>query len=288
MTSPTFPDFNKYPNSLKVEEVGRFAQRLIVRSHSPTQELERMLSHCPNLQDFAIWLQPIKFLLPTLKKLSLIRLSADFSDLVHDDYLSSAFSNITHLDVIRFHGRTWKEWEVLSKLPHLSHLIVGFPVDHDVFPNLLRYASQLRILIFMPEQYHMTAWLRNHDKNQHNLLENDDRFVLLNCPAFPGLAEDWVKGGESGLDNWTFCELILIARRRKFNPITLIQSLICQYFFILVGNFFLDDSRQLLQRVFDWDKNLTDEGKKWYSELNWQDPWSKLVLSHERKVEHER
>jgi len=217
MTSPAFPDFDKYPNSLKTEEVGKFAQRLIVRSNSPSQEVERIVSHCPNLQDFAIWLQPIKFLLPTLNKLSLKRLSADFSDLVHDDYLSSAFSNITHLDVIKFHGHTWKEWEVLSTLPHLSHLIVGFLVDYDVFPNLLRYASQLRILIFMPEQYDMTVWMRDHDKNQHNLLENDDRFVLLNCPAFPGLAEDWVKGGESGLDNWTFCELVLIARRRKFN-----------------------------------------------------------------------
>jgi len=217
MTSPAFPDFDKYPNSLKTEEVGRFAQRLIVRSNSPSQGVEGIVSHCPNLQDFAIWLQPIKFLLLTLNKLSLKRLSADFSDLVHDDYLSSAFSSITHLDVIKFHGHTWKEWEVLSTLPHLSHLIVGFLVDYDVFPNLLRYASQLRILIFMPEQYDMTVWMRDHDKNQHNLLENDDRFVLLNCPAFPGLAEDWVKGGESGLDNWTFCELVLIARRRKFN-----------------------------------------------------------------------
>ena len=214
MTSPIFPDFERYPNSLGVEKVGRFAQRLIIH-HDSRQNLENMLFHCLNLQDLAIWVQPIKFLLPSLKKLSLRRLSADLSDLVQDDYLSSTFLNITHLDVIKFHGSTWKEWEVLSKLPHLSHLIVGFLVDYDVFLNFLRYASQIRILIFMPNPHDLTVWTQNHDKN--HLLENDDRFVLLYCPAFPGLAEDWIKGGEFGLDTWTFCELVSIARRRKFN-----------------------------------------------------------------------
>ena len=216
MTDPIFPDFKAYPDSLKVQEVGRFAQRLILPQGS-TQELEEILSHCPNLQDFAIWLQPMKFLLPTLEKLSLRRLSADFSNLVHDDYLGSTFSNITHLDVIKFHGRTWKEWKVLSKLPHLSHIIIGFLVDFDVFSNLLRHISQLRILIFMPEPDDVTAWIQDHDKNQQCLFDNEDRLVLVNSPAFPGLVEDWVKGGESGLDNWTFCELVSIARRREFD-----------------------------------------------------------------------
>ena len=225
-----FPNFEGYPNSLKVEEVGRFAQRLIIH-HSYRKELEKMLFHCPNLQDLAFWVQPIKFLLPTLEKLSLKRISADFADLTHDDYLGTAFSNITHLDVIKFHGRTWKEWEVLSKLPHLSHLLIGSLVDYGVFLNLLRHVSQLRILIFMPEPDSLAAWMQDHNKNQHNLLGNDDRFILLHSPVFPGLIEDWVKGGESGLDNWTFCELVLIARKRKFaslGPITLLQSLICK------------------------------------------------------------
>jgi len=216
MTSPTFPNFERYSNSLKVEEVGRFAQRFIIH-YGSRQNLENMLFHCSNLQDLAVWEQPIKFLLPSLKKLPLRRLSADLSDLVHDDYLSSTFLNITHLDVIKFHGSTWKEWEVLSNLPHLSHLIVGFLVDYDVLLNLLRYSSRLRILIFMPNSHDLAIWMQDHHKNQHNLVEDDDRFVLLNCPAFPGLAEDWIKGGESGMDNWTFCELVSIARKRKFN-----------------------------------------------------------------------
>ena len=217
MTSSGFPDFNKCPKSLEVEEVGKFAQRLILHRGS-AQELDKLLSHCPNLQDFAIWLQPgIRFLLPTLEKLSLRRLSADFSDLVHDDYLNSTFSSITHLDVIKFHGRTWKEWEVLLKLPHLSHLLIGSLVELDVFPNFLRHASQLRILIFMPEPDDMTVWMQDHQINQHSLFDDDVRLVLLNSPRFPGLVEDWVKGGESGLDNWTFCELVSIARKREFD-----------------------------------------------------------------------
>ena len=163
-------------------------------------------------------MQPgIKPLLPTLEKLSLRRLSADFSDLGHNDYLGLTFSNITHLDVIKFHGRTWKEWEVLSKLPRLSHLLIGPLVDLEVFPNLLHHASQLRILIFMPEPDDVAVWLQDHEKNQHSLCDDDVRLVLLNSPRFPGLVEDWIKGGELGLDNWTFCELVSIARKRQFN-----------------------------------------------------------------------
>ena len=213
---PKFPDFNKYPNSLKVEEVGRFARRLIINKRSP-EELETILLHCPNLQDFAIWLQPIKHVLLTVEKLPLKRLSADLRYLIPNDYLSSMFAGLTHLDVIRFHGCTWKEWEVLSKLPHLTHLMIGALVDLEVFPNLLRHISQLRTLIFMPEWEDPEDWTQDHDKNLYNLIDNDDRLVLLNSPMYPGLIEDWIKGGESGLDNWTFCELVSIARRREFD-----------------------------------------------------------------------
>jgi len=216
MTSRRFPDFNKYPNSLKVEEVGKFAQRLILNRRSP-QEQETILSHCPNLQDFALWLQPIKHVLPTVEKLPLKRLSADLRYLIPNDYLSSMFASLTHLDIIKFDGHTWKEWEVLSKLPHLTHLIIGILVDPDIFLNLLLHISRLRILIFMPEWDDREVWMQDHHKNQHSLNDNDDRLVLLNSPAYPGLVEDWIKGGELGLDNWTFCELVLIARRREFD-----------------------------------------------------------------------
>ncbi|KIM45632.1 hypothetical protein M413DRAFT_442289 [Hebeloma cylindrosporum] len=248
MTLSIFPDFERYPDTLKLEELGKFAQRLILKSGSE-KGLKKMLSHFPSLQDFALWVQPIKFLLPTLDNLPLKRLSADLSDLAHDDYLSSTFSNITHLDVIKFHGRTWKEWEVLSKLPHLTHLIIGSLIDLDVFPNLLHHVSQLRILIFMPGEQGIAAWM---GENEHKLNVNDDRLVMLSSPRFPILLEDWVKGGESGLDCWAFCELISVARRRKL---------------------FLDNPPKWFERIFNWDKHLTDEGKKWYSELNWQDAW---------------
>jgi hypothetical protein len=143
------------------------------------------------------------------------RLSADFGNLVYDDYLSPTFANITHLDVAKFHGRTWKEWEVLSKLPQLSHLIIGFFVYLDVLFNILRYVAHLRILIFMPDQ---DDWMRDHIHHQEKIFDiDDDRLVLLKSPKYPGLVEDWVKGGESGLDNWTFSELISLARKRKFN-----------------------------------------------------------------------
>jgi len=45
----------------------------------------------------------------------------------------------------------------------------------------------------------------------------------------------------------------------------------------MTGKFFLDNSGRWFQRIFEWDNNLTDEGKKWYSELNWRDPWSSEV-----------
>ena len=59
--------------------------------------------------------------------------------------------------------------------------------------------------------------MHSQNESQCNLLDSDDRFVVLDGPVFPGLVEDWVKGGESGLDTWTFCELISFARKREFN-----------------------------------------------------------------------
>jgi len=35
----------------------------------------------------------------------------------------------------------------------------------------------------------------------------------------------------------------------------------------MTGKFFLDNSRQWFERIFDWDKNLTNKEKKWYHEL---------------------
>ena len=235
-----------------------------------------MLLHCPNLQDLALWTKPSKVLLPTLEKLSLKRLSANFRNLTHDDYLGSIFSNITHFEVIAFHGRTWKEWEVLSKLPHLSHLIIGCHVDVDVFPNLLLYAPRLRILIFMPERLNLGD-IRIH---QHPFTTNEDRLVFLFRPPFYDLLQDWSKGGESGLDCWMFCELVSVARKRRFKftrfHYFVFISVTYKYFFVIVGNFFLDNSQRWFDRDFDWDKNLTDEGRKWYSELNWPVPRPKI------------
>ena len=240
--------------------------------------LEKMLLHCPNLQDLAIWTNSSKFLLPSLEKLSLKRLLANFRDLTHDDYLRSTFSNITHLEVIAFHGRTWKDWEVLSKLPHLSHLIIGCCVDVDVFPKLLLYAPRLRILIFTPGRP-SSGDRRIH---QHPFTINEDRLVLLIRVPDYDLIRDWSKDGESGLDYWMFCELVSVARKRRFNftrfHCLVFISVTYKYFFITVGKFFLDNSQQWFERNFEWDKNLTDEGKKWYSELNWPNRRSKNLL----------
>jgi hypothetical protein len=83
-----------------------------------------------------------------------------------------------------------------------------------VWADLIQF---FEILMFMPEPDDMAVWMQVHEKNQHSLFGDDVRLVLLNSPRFPGLVEDWVKGGESGLDNWTFCQLVLVARKSEFD-----------------------------------------------------------------------
>ena len=223
MTDPIFPNFQK-SRYLEVRHVGRFAQRLIYGNHTK-EDLENILSNCPNLQDLATWSWPIKFLLPILNELTLKRLSADLSDITRHDFLTSTFANITHLEVVKFNGHSWEEWKVLLELPHLSHLIIGCVVGLDIFSNLLRYSSQpqLRILIFMPDYGYLVNLMPDGEWSNHKLLDiDDDRLVLVGSPRYPGLAEDWIKGGESGLNTWTFCELVSLARKRKFiGPITM-------------------------------------------------------------------
>jgi hypothetical protein len=79
----------------------------------------------------------------------------------------------------------------------------------------------------MPEQDDMAAWMQDYNDDKEKIYGIEDhRLVLLNSPQYPGLVEDWVKGGESGLDNWTFCELISLARKRNFIFIGSIISII--------------------------------------------------------------
>ena len=273
MAKPPFPDLKNSPRLL--ETTGHLAERLLV-GYNPTQHyLETLLSFCPNLVDLATWVFRIKSIFPILDKLPLRRLSANFDDLTYEDFLARPFFvNLTHLEIFTFIGKTWdKKFEALVHLPNLTHLSIGFPVDDDVIPQLLRYCRLLRILIIAPPS--PSQYLERRGTKKLLAEINDHRLVLLQIPPFPALIQDWVKGAHGGIDCWAFSELVSLAQSRASFPSSMICDNLIMPLLDYPGNYFVAPPPWYFPRIgFDWEGCLNENGSKWFAGLHLHDPWS--------------
>ncbi|KIM39516.1 hypothetical protein M413DRAFT_192527 [Hebeloma cylindrosporum] len=255
MATHPFPDFHRADPQL-LENIGHLAEKLLV-GYNPASKysLKTLLSFCPNIVDLAIWESLLRVFIPAtaMDKLPLRRLSAHFSDFMYEDFLNRPFFvGLTHLDVLSFMGVYWnKQFEALTHLPNLTHLSISCSTDFDVIPQLLRHCRLLRIFMLTPDTPYL-YFKRNFTKEE--LAEiNDHRFLLLECPPFPGLVHDWEKGARGGIDFWAFGELVSLAQTR---------------------NYFIVPSPLYFPRVgFDWKKHLNIEGLEWFSGLQFYDPW---------------
>jgi len=128
----------------------------------------------------------------------------------YDDLLIEPFSNLTHLGIIS-NGGSWEErwegrWEVLIHLPKLTHIRISHKISLKVVAKLLRLCPILKVLVAMPVQ------------NADSLtVVNDKRFVLLKFLYHASLIHDWEKGVNGGMDVWSFCDLIVLARSSEYS-----------------------------------------------------------------------
>jgi len=117
------------------------------------------------------------------------------------------------LEVLPFLGNTWdKNFEALIHLPNLTHLsIIAFAIKIEVVPQLFRHCYLLQILIIIRDRY---LYFDENDTEKIIAEINDNCFVLLESPPFPGLVHDWEKVAHGGIDYWAFSELVSLAQSR--------------------------------------------------------------------------
>ncbi|PPQ79840.1 hypothetical protein CVT26_012568 [Gymnopilus dilepis] len=215
ISAPRFPDFERYPGVL-LEDVGPFARHLLIGGTEGVEGINRFISLCPNVYDLAVWTQhSFREILPALKHLKdLQRLSASLETLSKDDILSSPFAKLTHLDVVRFRGARWQEWELISEIKTLTHLAINTPVEVEVIQNLLKHGENLQLLLIMQESE--SNWISATRLIKDVAQVQDYRLVLIEVVRDIDVANDWEHGAQGDLDSWTFAEILSVARGNDF------------------------------------------------------------------------
>jgi hypothetical protein len=181
---PDSPDFVQSPKIL--QSLGSFVQQLIIYFCSE-DSLSAFLDACPNVHHLTIHLQITAAGTVTLNRLllglqgmtRLTRLTVALSSLGFSrqncQTLSQACLNITHLDLYVPNCYPWEgQWEILSHLPKLTHLlvIVRYVLEVNVVVKLLKFCQHLKILACMISHYSNVG---NYDA----LDTDDNRLVLL-------------------------------------------------------------------------------------------------------------
>jgi len=246
----SLPRFRQLP-VWKLEDVGRFANHLLIglsTRDDPNGEISRFLSSCPNVCDLALWSSAdcFKGLLPLIQNLPLIRLATALGSLAPDVFLVPAFSNLTHLDIRDNNNSGWNsdKWNMLTRLPALSHLLIGFMVGTDVIHQLLVQCGELQVLIIA------VAWVYFLVTNNSPKLFDeigDERLVLMVRNEFHESVRDWENGASGRVDSWTIARLFSLARRRKFLN---------------------DCSQKWISTSFDLEHELNANGKEWYATIS--------------------
>ncbi|KDR75630.1 hypothetical protein GALMADRAFT_140256 [Galerina marginata CBS 339.88] len=238
-----FPNFVEAPDLL--DDVGRFAKHLFIRTPTDFETVNRLLSSCPNVQNIAIWCgssqYAMNFFLPALCCLPLKRLSSYINHPGLENFNPKMFSNLTHLDIVSYDG-IWKEsiMQLLANFPKLTHLALPSTIDMDTVGITLRNSLHLRIVILIAEEYGKYS-------DEEEFTEVDDqRLILMISDDYYDLERNWENGARGGVDFWIDGERFSIARRAKF---------------------LLDASQRWIHIPFPWHEELNDQGKEWYSGL---------------------
>ena len=166
---------------------------------------------CHNVGNLALWtLIPTREFLPAFEVLSLNKLSTSLEGLSFEDLKSSAFRNITHLDITAgldtgpHHG--WPKWRAFSHFTFLTHLAINNinireNLD-EIIHNLLRDCQRLQILLIVEVM---------NSLDLKNVPVSDPRLILMKIQGYT--IEDWIEGANGNEDVWRCAEEISRAKQ---------------------------------------------------------------------------
>ena len=173
----------------------------------------RILTLCSNATGVALWsgdVQTRPAIKNLLLRLPLQRLSADLSHFQRSDFLTPSFLSITHLDIITMGSKRggWKDWEILTSLPKLTHVCINKNVEVDAIHNLLSQCACLSLLVAV-----ITPRSHRHAKPSGSYHTIDDhRLILVDNYDITKMVADWENGANGQSDMWDFGGLIRDAR----------------------------------------------------------------------------
>jgi len=173
----------------------------------------RILTLCSNATDIALWsgdVQTRSAVKHLLLQLPLRRLSAELSHFQRSDFLTPSFLSITHLDIITMGSKRkeWKDWEILTSLPKLTHVCINKNVEVDTVHNLLSQCGSLSLLVIViAPRSHRPA---KPSGSYHRI--DDHRLILIDHYDITKMVADWERGANGLSDMWDFGELIRDAK----------------------------------------------------------------------------
>jgi len=254
------------PSPTSLEDVGHFVLHFMIggRRRVTEDQLVRILTLCPNATDVALWsgdVQTRPSVKSCLLRLPLQKLSANLSGLQRADFLTPSFLSITHLGIITMGSKRkeWKDWEILTSLPKLTHVCINKNVEVDAVHNLLSQCTGLRLLVAVtfPGSHRPS----NPSESYHTI--DDHRLILVDIYDVKYMAADWENGANGRFDLWDFGGLIRDARNG-----TRLFTYMNQWILMgLIGAYLKDNSQRWISRVFYWESELNDEGMEWYKTL---------------------
>lgn len=222
-----FPDFDKYPEGLRLEELGEFAKCLVLWTHLPNASV--LLESCQNLEilfinhsspspTYLAEAQMVLSLLPQLTKLRELHTTWNFGDLPQEQHSGPAFAKITHLKL-----NVATNWSacISRAFNSLTHLLVQVFGKWEPAQQALAICPALKVLILIP---HELAWFHIGESFE-NMFEHitDPRMVLLS----PHLREttSYVQNPTQRglLTTWSAAEIIVTCRKRVY-PIVICDN----------------------------------------------------------------
>ncbi|TFK64836.1 hypothetical protein BDN72DRAFT_846246 [Pluteus cervinus] len=192
------------------------------RTDTERASLVTILELCPNLQEFALWVNPndndVSSLQPVLSKLSLRRLSINplalfsvprFLD-IHAQHLM--FRSVTHLDLLQ-DAKAWEEISGLAALPSLTHLALSDGITYSIISDVVRWCDRLKVIVVVVQASVDSSEDEDKDSAVLTSIEtgcDDLRVVAFEC-AF---VRDWELGATGGRDIWVKAEEVVEKRMK--------------------------------------------------------------------------
>ncbi|PPR02791.1 hypothetical protein CVT24_002223 [Panaeolus cyanescens] len=241
MHSKPFPNMEKCPDFIDIEEICQFAHNLVIGLQlylSSTAAAPPTRRSCwGKIVARRVW--------PSLSKLSkLRRLSADIRHLPSKQFLSATFCpHLTHLE-IRQPSEDWEPEDLIS-LTILTHFAIRIStrdspdrLDYKRLGAVVRACLSLRVFVLYNP-------FEGIPSDAEDLYAAEYRMVLIDISLFS--LGHWKRGEKGDNDNWAYAEQVVLMRR-------------AEYFIDISEDARVTDS---IYPGFSWDERLTEEGMEW-------------------------